>query len=276
MDAPNRICRDDPVHGETAYVYGLKARARWHHCLGHGTFSVDLGPVEELRRAYSRRVRPITYLPLYVKAVALTLQRNPEANAILFRRLFGLRIVRFERVDVNFPITRQYEGRWITFIGTVRDAPAKTLAQIQEELLVQQRGTPEACHALRRFLKLARLPLGLAKLFHWRMTRSPAFYVRNVGTCGLTLAEGGDWYEHLFPIAPTSVVFGLGAVRREPVVRGDAVVIARMLKVALMADNYVISGLVGARLARDFKEILESGTWIKEEIARTTAGVAAS
>jgi len=37
--------------------------------------------------------------------------------------------------------------------------------------------------------------------------------------------EGGDYGEYLFPLEPTSVVFGIGAARREPVVRGDQIVI---------------------------------------------------
>ena len=47
MRVPNRILHRQDVHGELAYVYGLKARAQQHHCLGYGTFSVDL---EELGR----------------------------------------------------------------------------------------------------------------------------------------------------------------------------------------------------------------------------------
>jgi pyruvate/2-oxoglutarate dehydrogenase complex dihydrolipoamide acyltransferase (E2) component len=266
MDLPNRICHSEAVRGERAYVYGLKARAQRHHCLGYGTFAVDLEALESLRKEYSRRVRPITYLPIYVKATALAVQRNPEANAVLFRKLFGYRIVRFEQVDVNLPITRQVGDRHITFIGTVRNAAAKSLACIQDEIRDYQRGPPEKSFAIRRFLRLARMPFWLTRLVHWRLTRSPAFYIRNVGTCGLTLVEGGDWYEHLFPVAPTSVVFGIGATRREPVVRGDAVAVGRVLKCVLMADNYVIPGLLGARLARDFKELLESGAFITEEL----------
>jgi pyruvate/2-oxoglutarate dehydrogenase complex dihydrolipoamide acyltransferase (E2) component len=266
VDLPNPIAQQQTLRGESAYLYGLKSRALRHHCLGYGTFSVDLDALEPLRKEYSRRIRPITYLPLYVKATALAIRRNPEANAILFRKLFGMRIVRFEQVDVNLPITRKVGDRRITFIGTVRNAPAKSLAQIQEELTAYQRCPPEESFAIQRFLRFDRMPLWLARLIHWWMTCSPKFYIRNVGTCGLTLVEGGDWYEHLFPIAPTSVVFGIGAARREPMVRGDGIVIGRVLKCVLMADNFVISGLLGARLARDFKELLESGSFITEEL----------
>ena len=266
MAVVNRICHNETVRGERAYLYGLKARAQRHHCLGYGTFSVELDALESLRKEYSRRVQPITYLPLYVKATALAVQRNPQANAILFRKLFGLRIVQFEQVDVNLPITRKVDGRWITFIGTVRNAAAKSLAQIQQEISAYQRCPPGESFAIRRLLRFARMPLWLAQLVHWRMTRSPEFYIRNVGTCGLTLVEGGDWFEHLFPIAPTSVVFGLGAARREPVVRRDAVAVGRVLKCTLMADNFVVSGLLGARLAKDFKGLLESGSFVRAEL----------
>jgi pyruvate/2-oxoglutarate dehydrogenase complex dihydrolipoamide acyltransferase (E2) component len=267
-DPPNRIRRVEPVSGERAYMYGLKKRAQEHHCLGHGTFPVDIDRLEALRKEYSRRVAPITYLPLYVKATALAVQRNPEANAILFRGWFRRRIVHFERVDVNLPITRKIGERTITFIATVRDAASKSLSQIQSEITTHQRCKPEESFAIQRFLRLDRLPWWLSWWFHWRMTRSPAYYVRNAGTCGLTLLEGGDWFEHLFPIAPTSVVFGVGAARREPVVRGDEIAIARVLKCVLMADNYVIPGLLGARLAKDFKELLEDGAFVTEEICR--------
>ena len=266
MELPNRICRSQAVSGELAYIYGLKARAKRHHCIGYGTFSVDLEALEPLRKEYSRRFKPITYLPIYIKAVALAIQRNRQANAILFRKLFGLRIVEFEQIDVNLPITRKVEDRQITFIGTVRNAVAKSLVTIQDELTHYQRCPPEESFAIRRFLRLARLPLWLARLVHWRMTWSPAFYIRNVGTCGLTLVEGGDWGEYFFPIAPTSVVFGIGAARHEAVVRDGKLAIGRLLKCVLMADNYVISGLVGAGLAQEFQKLLQSGTFITEEL----------
>lgn len=260
----NRIVRRETVRGERAYIYGLKQRAQMHHCMGYGTFSVDMEPVEALRREYSRRIRPITYTPIWVKAVALAIRQNPEANAVLFKKPFGLRIAHFEQVDVNLPITRKLGDRMVTFIGTVRNAALKSLAEIQAELVQLQRGSESESFAVRRIMKLARMPLWLTQWVHRRLMWDPDYYLRNVGTCGLTFVEGGDWGEHLFPIAPTSVVFGMGAVRREPVVEGATVAIRRQVKCCLMADNYVVSGLTGGRLARDFIGVLEAGACGKE------------
>lgn len=267
MKLPNRICHNQTLRGEQAAVYCLKARAKRHHCLGYGTFSVDLDSLERHRKEYSRAVRPITHVPLYIKATALAIQRNPEANAILFRKFLGLRIVQFEKVDVNLPITRRIGDRTVTFIGTVRDAAAKPLYEIQEELLRYQKGPSEESFAMRRFQRLSRMPLWKLRLIHWRMTRSPRFLIRNVGTCGVTFLEG-DGAEHMFPIAPMSAVFGIGGAHREPIIRGGAIGIGRVLKCTLMVDNYVVSGLAGASLGKDFKDLLESGSFVVEELQR--------
>jgi pyruvate/2-oxoglutarate dehydrogenase complex dihydrolipoamide acyltransferase (E2) component len=268
MTPTNRVVASRPVRGESAYVYAFKARARDHHCLGYGTFDVDLTRLEPLRKQYSRTVAPVTNLALYLKAVGLALAKNPEANAILFRKLFGYRVVRFEHIDVNFPVTRKVGERTITFVGTVRDVPHKTLAQIQGEITHYQRCPAEESFAIKRFLAFDNKPLWLAKLIHAWMTRSPTFYVRNVGTCGLTLVEGGGVWGRLFPIAPTSVVFGLSSPAKRPVVRGDAVAVARTLPCVLMADNFVISGNVAARLTRDFVELLETGSFVEQELSQ--------
>ncbi len=264
---PNPIAESRTVRGEEAYIYGFKSRAQHHHCLGYGTASLEVSELLRLHKQYCRAVRTITLVPIYAKATALALQRNPEANAILFRKPFGLRIVRFERIDVNLPITREIDGRPVTFIGTLRNAAKKSLAQLQEEISFYQHCDPADSPAIRRIRQFSRMPLWLARAIHWRMTWDPEFYAGNVGTCGLTFV-GGDWFEHFLPIAPTSVVFGIGGLKQEPCVRGREIVVGDVLKCSLMVDNYVISGLTAAHLARDFKELLESGSFIREELEK--------
>src|SRR5262249_23816660 len=117
---------------------------------------------------------------------------------------------------------------------------------------------PAESFALQRILRFEARPFWTARALHWRMARSPSFYIRNVGTCGVTLLEQ-QGFERLFPIAPTSVVFGIGCFAREPVVRDQEIVIGRLLKCTLMVDNFVVSGLTGLKLARDFTELLETG-----------------
>jgi pyruvate/2-oxoglutarate dehydrogenase complex dihydrolipoamide acyltransferase (E2) component len=259
--------RERPLRGQEAFAYGFKQRAKTHHCLAYATFSVDTSRLEEARKAYCRTISPITNLAVFVKAVGVTLARHPGANAILFKRWYGYRIVQFNRVDVNVPITRRISGSDLTFIGTVRAAAEKTIAEIQAELSALQRDPPESLPAVQRLLWFANKPLWLARLIHAWMARSPAFYLRNVGTCGLTLG-GEEGQEHFFPIAPTSVVFGIGSLRSEPVVRDGQISAARILRCSLMIDNYVVAGLLGGALLKEFKALLESGHILTDELAR--------
>jgi pyruvate/2-oxoglutarate dehydrogenase complex dihydrolipoamide acyltransferase (E2) component len=273
----NLIVESNVIRGVQAYVYAFKARAQRHHCLGYGTWTVDFATVERLRREYSRTVSPITYVPIYVKATAMALARNPEANAILFKTWYGSRrIVRFARVDVNLPIIRTVDGELMTFIGTIRDAASKTLQEIQAELTEYHRCDPEASFSIRRLRRFAGKPLWFARLIHWLLTMSPRFYVDSVGTCGLTFAPQpsrdahgsveGDWYDWFFPTGPTTVAFCIGGVKKEPAVDGDAIVVRRVMRVTGMMDNFVLSGFTAAQLASDFRNILENGEFAAAEL----------
>ena len=151
---------------------------------------------------------------------------------------------------------------------TYLDVAKDTKDQIQRELTHYQRCQPHESHSIRRVLQFDGKPLWLARLLHWRMGCDPRFYIRNVGTCGLTLGHGD--HEHAFPIAPTSTVFALGGVARRPVVRGDQLAIARVMKCTLMVDNFVVPGLAAERLINDYKQLLESGEFVQAELDAKT------
>jgi hypothetical protein len=260
-----RIEKARRLVGVEAYIWAFKQRAQVHHCIGYGTFRVEVDRMSELRKRYAREVTPITLLPIIVKATALAIERNPEANAILFKNMIGYRIVSFDRADVNVPVTRTLDGRPFTFLVTVRGAAYKQLDVIQEEISNAQRCPAEDLPQLLRMKRFAHLPLWLARLFHTAMTRSPVLYLKNAGTCGLTMMDA-PWCDNFFPIGPTSAVFAISGVRPEPVVRDGQIVVRRMMNVCLGVDNFVVTGPVGAKLSRDFKTLLESASFIADEL----------
>lgn len=272
----NQITKSESVRGEKAYVWALKHRALRHHALGYGTWSIDVGNLEKLRKAYSKEIKPITYVPIFVKATALAVKRNPEANALLFRSLFGRKIVHFDKIDVNLPIIRTVGSEELTFIGTIRNAAEKSLAEIQAELTEYQRCAPEDSFSIQRLKRFAGKPLWFARLIHWWLTWSPKFYIENVGTTALTFAPQparsshafveGNWYEHFFPTGPATTCFCIGSIKNEPVAQGQEVVVRRLLRCTGMMDNYVLNGFTAAQLAADFKDLLESGAFIRAEL----------
>jgi pyruvate/2-oxoglutarate dehydrogenase complex dihydrolipoamide acyltransferase (E2) component len=261
----NSIAQSTPLTGLGAYVHGLKQRAQRHHCVGYGVFRADVEQMGRLRREYSRRIRPITTLPILVKATALAVSRVPQANSILFKHWFGHRIVRFTDVDVNVPITRLAHGEPVTFLVIVRKANEKSLAEIQAQLEHALKSPPEQVAEIGRITRALRLPRLGWWVYHWLMTRSPTFYVKNGGTCALTVMNE-SWGDQFFPIGPTTCVFSVGGTRDEAVVQEGGIVVRRLAHVCLGADNYVLSGPQAAAVAHAFQTLLQQPDFIQTEL----------
>jgi pyruvate/2-oxoglutarate dehydrogenase complex dihydrolipoamide acyltransferase (E2) component len=261
----NAIACSTPLSGLGAYAHGLKQRAQQHHCIGYGIFRVNMEAVARMRREYSRRIRPITTLPILVKAAALAVAQVPQANSILFKRWYGHRVVRFRDVDVNVPITRLVGGTPLTFLVIVRRADRKQLGEIQAQLEHALKCPPEQVPEIGRITKAGRLPRLGWRIYHWLMTRSPTFYVKNGGTCGLTVMNE-SWGDQFFPIGPTTCVFSVGGTRDEPVVKAGAIEVQRTAHVCLGADNYVLTGPQAAEVARAFQTMLQEPHFIEHEL----------
>jgi len=257
---------EKPLTSIESYMYGLKSRAHLLHCLGHATFPVDVTNLVAKRRHYSKAVRPVTLTPVIIKAVALAMRANPTALRILFQRFpIRRRIVSFDTVDLNIPITRNAGGERVTFLGVIRDADRKSIGDIQDELLHLQRDPPENVASLQKLAKLRNAPPVTAALYHWLMSRSPAFYIRNAGTCGLVPMDairGG----HFFPIGPTTAAFGIGGIGDHVLALDGVPTVRRMLQISLSLDNYVVSGPEGLDLCTTLQELLESAAFVDDEI----------
>lgn len=275
-DVPTAPFRSDSMTSIETYMYGLKKRAHEHHCLVHGTFSVDLTRLTTVRERYSQQVRPVTLVPFWVKATALAVRASPGVNQILFKRFpFGRRIVRFRDVDVNLPVTREVDGELVTFIGTIRGADTLSVGQIQDEIETLQRAAPEDSPSITKYRKLKAAPPFVASIFHWLMTWSPAFYRKNAGSCSLTTLDGmrGD---HFFSVGPTTSLFCIGGIGDEVVARDGVPVVRRMMKAALALDNYVVTGLDGLVLARTFQQLLETCSFVDDELSGSSEASAPS
>lgn len=260
-----------PLNSIETYMYGLKSRAHLHHCLGNATFPVDLTELAAMRKRYSSEVRPVTLTPFFIKAVALAVRANPAARRILFQRFpLRRRIVSFEAVDVNVPVTREIDGETLTFIGIIRGADKMTIAEIQDELLRMHRELPESCPYIQKIRKLKKAPPLAVTLYHWLIGRSPDFYLKNAGTCGMTTMDSMNG-SHFFPIGPTTAIFGIGGIGDQVIARDGVPEVRRMLQASLALDNYVVSGPEGLALSMSFQELLETCSFVKSELQERAA-----
>ena len=77
------------------------------------------------------------------------------------------------------------------------------------------------------------------------------FTISNLGAAGID-----EFTAIINP--PGSAILAVGAVRKEPVVENDAVVIRQRMRVTLSCDHRIIDGAVGAAFLRELADMLEN------------------
>jgi pyruvate dehydrogenase E2 component (dihydrolipoamide acetyltransferase) len=160
---------------------------------------------------------------LLVKACAIALVRVPECNA----QFTPDAILVHQRVDISVAVAVP-EG---LVTPVVRDADRKTVLDIAAEV------RDLAGRARSKKLRPEEMANG-------------TFSISNLGMYGID-----DFAAVINP--PEGAILAVGQVRREPVVRGDAVVPGHKLGMTLSCDHRVVDGAVGATFLKALRALLE-------------------
>ena len=188
------------------------------------TAEADMDAAMEFREQVSQvHGTKLSVNDLVLKAAAQALRKVPEANAS-----FGPdAITQHARVDIGMAVA--IEDGLVTPV--IRDADKKTLGQIANdarELALRARDR---------------------KLRPEEMTGA-TFSVSNLGMLGITHFEA-------IINPPEAAILAVGKVRKEPVVKGDKIVIGQRMSLTISCDHRVVDGAVGARLLQAIVAILE-------------------
>jgi pyruvate dehydrogenase E2 component (dihydrolipoamide acetyltransferase) len=190
------------------------------------TSDCDAGPLMEFRahlNAIAGEEAKISLNDLIVKAVALAFRRIPEANA----SFLGDRIRYFGRVHVGVAVA--IDDGLVTPV--VFDADRKGVAAISSEI------RDLAARARARKLKPE------------EMTGSTVS-VSNLGMYGI------DHFEAVIN-PPEACIVAVGAVRKQPVVVGDALAVGQRMALTMSCDHRAVDGALGARVLAELVKLLE-------------------
>jgi pyruvate dehydrogenase E2 component (dihydrolipoamide acetyltransferase) len=159
-----------------------------------------------------------------IKASACALEQVPEVNV----QYTGETIRQFDQVDVSIAVA--IEGGLITPV--VRNVGAKGLPQIAQE-----------SSDLARRAQMG--TLGVDEF------QGGTFSISNLGMFGV------DQFDAIINL-PQAAILAVAAGVKKPVVRGDSVVPATVMRVTLSADHRAIDGAVAAQFLRSLKGFLEN------------------
>ncbi|HTJ85308.1 MAG TPA: 2-oxo acid dehydrogenase subunit E2, partial [Polyangiaceae bacterium] len=195
------------------------------------TIDIDADPLHELRErmladlasSLGDGAPKVSFNDLVIKAVAIALTRVPRCNAE-FR---PDAIVVKKHVDISVAVA--VEDGLVTPV--VRDADKKSVLEIAGEV------RELAGRAREKKLKPEEMTGG-------------SFSVSNLGMFGID-----EFSAVINP--PEGGILAVGQVRREPVVRGDAVVPGRRMAMTMSCDHRVIDGALGATYLKALRSILE-------------------
>ena len=160
-----------------------------------------------------------------IKALAMALQRVPNANAVWAED----RILRFKHSDVGVAVA--IDGGLITPV--IRNADSKNLIEISAEM------KDLAARARTRKLKPQEFQGGTSA-------------ISNLGMYGVR-----EFAAIINP--PHATILAIGAARRQAVETADGgVAFASMMTVTLSCDHRVVDGALGAELLAAFKSLVET------------------
>lgn len=192
------------------------------------TVEVDMGEAMELRRKLNQRLDPqgvrISVNDLLIKACALALVKHPEFNTSYVQDKLQ------QHADINVGMAIALQGGGLV-VPAVLDCGAKSLVDIA-------RATKDLIERTQ------------AQRLREHEYTGATFSISNLGALDVD-----SFAAIIHP--PQCAVLAVGAVRKQPVVKNDQVVVGQTMKATLSADHRLTDGLQAAQFLVELKSLLE-------------------
>lgn len=228
-ELPPIVVTPDEADVEEA-PYRLKTQARIvtasKHVIPHFymTRGADVTALLARREELKESILGLTVTHLIMLAVIKAIQANPAVNRSYDRG----RIIKWRGINLGLAVDTE---QGLT-VAVLRGAQALSL----KELVERTKPLVEKARAGR---------LSPEERNH------PTFTITNLGMFDV---------EHFEPIInpPSAITLGVASALPAPVVRGDAIHVARVMRLTLSCDHRIIEGVAAARLLKSLKDLLEA------------------
>jgi pyruvate/2-oxoglutarate dehydrogenase complex dihydrolipoamide acyltransferase (E2) component len=197
----------------------------------------------------------VSWTGFVIATLARAVAVHPEVNV----RKAGNRILAFDRVDIGATVEREWEGRTVLDVVTIRNADQRSCAEISQILHEAKYGPGESHRQSGLTAELWRLP-GPVRRTAFRLAASrprvAASFGPAVGVTSLGMfSSGWGW---AIPLAPLTVTVTVGRVVDRPVIREGRVAARPLLPLTLSFDHAMIDGAPAARFTATLRAFAET------------------
>jgi pyruvate dehydrogenase E2 component (dihydrolipoamide acetyltransferase) len=187
------------------------------------------------REKYEKQGIKLTYLPFFVKAAILSLQKNPKLNSVVDAP--NNRIVQKHYYNIGIAVDTE-QG---LMVPVIKNAETKSILQIAMEI------NDLATRARSRTIRIDEMSGG-------------TFTITSIG--GLA---AGQVFTQIINY-PEEAILGIGRIVDKPVFRNGGIFVRKMMAISVTVDHRMIDGADASRFLKTLMEYLENPQTIMMEL----------
>ncbi len=224
------------------------------------TREIDATAIDELRQSFDTqgKVKP-SYTAIIMKAAAMTLQKHPNANRIIFEYPFFKRLVQLNNIDISVAVDRsdpakdQYAATQSLVIRNTIQEPLDKITRYLREVA----NDPDH-ESWKPFRKLTRsLPSWLSSRLLKLSMKFPGLWAKYQGCACWVNSPARDGADLVMTTWPFPLSFSFGLVRERPIAINGKVEVRHTIPLLMAFDRRVMGGGPASRVFADFIDILQ-------------------
>jgi len=244
-------------------IDGLEIASRKH--MIHGLIEVDVTkPRQRLREIRRKTGESLSFTGFIIYCCAQAVDMNKHMHAY---RDWRNRIILFEEVDISLGVERSAEGQNEVLQITIRAANRKSVREIHQEIRQAQSKSLDETPWGRNLRWYVAVPPFIRRLLIRVANRMPHLIKKLNGTVVVTsvgmFGHGAGWG---IPLPGHTLTITVGGIVSRPVVNNAQLENREHLCLTVSFDHDIIDGAPAARFIQRFKELVESGSGLFEEV----------
>lgn len=241
----------------------LDAASRKH--MIHGLIEVDVTkPRQRIREIRGQTGEALSFTGFIIYCCARAVDMNKDVHAY---RDWRNRLIVFDDVDIATEVERSVEGRNQVIITVIRAANRKSIREIHQEIRHAQTKRLEEVEVVRANQWIGVIPVFVRRLVFRVLDRSPHLMNKIAGTVLVTsvgmFGSGAGWG---IPMVSHTLSITVGGIVHRPRITNTQLENRELLCLTISFDHDIIDGAPAARFIQRFKELVESGSGLFEEI----------